>query len=74
MEQTQYNSLFSFIWNIATDVLLEPTKEQILFKIGSCLADLQAEIDYLKELKQRLISDAVTGQICVAEPQKGDKQ
>ncbi len=55
MEQTQYNSLFSFIWNIATDVLvyafdkseykkiilpmmvlrridvlLEPTKEQVL--------------------------------------------
>ena len=43
-------------------------------KIDSCLADLQAEIDYLKEFKQRLISDAVTGQICVAEPQKGDKQ
>ena len=34
-------------------------------KIDSCLADLQAEIDYLKEFKQRLISDAVTGQICI---------
>ena len=45
-----------------------------LANIDSCLADLQAEIDYLKEFKQRLISDAVTGQICVAEPQKGDKQ
>ncbi len=31
-------------------------------------------IDYLMEFKQRLISDVVTGQICVAEPQKGDKR
>ena len=38
-----------------------------LSKIDSCLADLQAEIDYLKEFKQRLISDAVTGQICVTK-------
>ena len=36
-----------------------------LSKIDSCLADLQTEIDYLKEFKQRLISDAVTGQICI---------
>ncbi len=36
-----------------------------LSKIDRCLADLQAEIDYLKEFKQRLISDAVTGQIKV---------
>lgn len=48
--------------------------DEKISKIDSCLADLQAEIDYLKEFKQRLISDAVTGQICVAEPQKGDKQ
>ena len=34
-------------------------------KIDRCLTDLQAEIDYLKEFKQRLISDAVTGQICI---------
>lgn len=45
--------------------------EAKLSKIESCMADLQAEIDYLKEFKQRLISDVVTGQICVAEPQKG---
>ncbi len=45
--------------------------EAKLSKIDSCMADLQAEIDYLKEFKQRLISDVVTGQICVAEPQKG---
>ena len=38
-----------------------------LSKIDRCLADLQAEIDYLKEFKQRLISDAVTGQICVTD-------
>lgn len=36
-----------------------------LKKIDQCLADLQSEIDYLKEFKQRLISDAVTGQIKV---------
>ena len=48
--------------------------EAKLSKIDSCMADLQAEIDYLKEFKQRLISDVVTGQICVAEPQKGEKQ
>ena len=48
--------------------------EAKLSKIDSCIADLQAEIDYLKEFKQRLISDVVTGQICVAEPQKGEKQ
>ncbi len=47
--------------------------DEKLSKIDRCLADLQAEIDYLKEFKQRLISDAVTGQICVAEPQKGEK-
>lgn len=45
-----------------------------LLKIDQYMADLQAEINYLKEFKQRLISDAVTGRICVAEPQKGDTQ
>lgn len=46
--------------------------EDKLQKIDTCIADLQAEIDYLKEFKQRLISDVVTGQICVAELQKGE--
>lgn len=45
-----------------------------LSKIDNYMADLQAEIDYLKEFKQRLISNAMIGQICVAEPQKGDAQ
>lgn len=45
-----------------------------LLKIDTCITDLQAEINYLKEFKQRLISDVVTGQICVAEPQKGGLQ
>ena len=45
-----------------------------LTKIDSYIADLQSEIDYLKEFKQSLISDVVTGQICVAEPQKGEMQ
>ena len=48
--------------------------EDKLQKIDTCIADLQAEIDYLKEFKQRLVSDVVTGQICVAEPQKGRLQ
>ncbi len=63
--------------------ILPPIKEQQaivdyidtkLANIDSYMADLQAEIDYLKEFKQRLISDAVTGQIKVAEPQKGELQ
>ena len=48
--------------------------EPRLTKIDNYIADLQAEIDYLKEFKQRLVSDVVTGQICVAEPQKGEMQ
>ena len=46
--------------------------ETRLTKINACIADLQAEIDYLKEFKQRLISDVVTGQICVTNLQKGE--
>lgn len=48
--------------------------EAKLSKIDSCMADLQAEIDYLKEFKQRLICDVVTGQICVAKPQRGEQK
>lgn len=64
-------------------IMLPPASEQQaivdyieakLSKIDSCVADLQAEIDYLKEFKQRLISDVVTGQICVAKPQRGEQQ
>ena len=67
----------------AIPIMLPPLEEQQaivdyieakLSKIDSCMADLQAEIDYLKEFKQRLISDVVTGQICVAKPQKGEQQ
>ena len=46
--------------------------ENKLQKIDTCIANLQSEIDYLKEFKQRLISDVVTGQIRVAEPKKGE--
>lgn len=45
--------------------------ENKLQKIDTCIANLQSEIDYLKEFKQRLISDVVTGKIRVAKPQKG---
>ena len=34
-------------------------------KIDTLITELQAEIDYLKEYKQRLISDVVTGQVNV---------
>lgn len=39
--------------------------DEKLQKIDQYLTDLQREIDYLKEFKQRLISDAVTGQLCI---------
>lgn len=80
MEQTQYNSLFSFIWNIATDVLVyafdKSEYKKIILPIVVArlnnssiypvyMADSQREIDYLKEFNQRLISDAVIGQLCV---------
>ena len=34
-------------------------------KVESLISELQAEIDYLKEYKQRLIADCVTGQVNV---------
>ena len=36
-------------------------------KIDTLTMELQAEIDYLKEYKQRLIADVVTGQVNVAQ-------
>jgi len=56
------------------DVPLPPLDEQqaIVFyieekcqKIDTLITELQAEIDYLKEYKQRLIADVVTGQVNV---------
>ena len=38
---------------------------------GVCKVDL---LIHGMEFKQRLISDVVTGQICVAKPQKGEQQ
>ena len=34
-------------------------------KVESLITELQAEIDYLKEFKQRLIADCVTGKVNV---------
>ena len=34
-------------------------------KIDTLITELQSEIDYLKEYKQRLIADVVTGQVNV---------
>ena len=59
---------------MSSKIFLPPLSEQQaivayidekLQKIDQYMADLQREIDYLKEFKQRLISDAVTGQLCV---------
>lgn len=59
-----------------SSIMLPPLSEQQaivsyidekLQKIDQYMADLQREIDYLKEFKQRLISDAVTGQLCIAK-------
>lgn len=36
-------------------------------KIDTLMSELQAEIDYMKEYKQRLIADCVTGQVNVSE-------
>lgn len=44
--------------------------ESKLQKIDAYMADLQAEIDYLKEFKQRLVSDVVTGKICVSDSEQ----
>ena len=41
--------------------------DEKLQKIDQYMCDLQREIDYLKEFKQRLISDAVTGQLCITK-------
>lgn len=41
--------------------------DEKLQKIDQYMTDLQREIDYLKEFKQRLISDAVTGQLCITK-------
>lgn len=59
-----------------SSIMLPPLSEQQaivsyidekLQKIDQYMADLQREIDYLKEFKQRLISDAVTGQLCITK-------
>ena len=39
--------------------------EQKCNKVNSLISELEAEIEYLKEYKQRLIADCVTGQINV---------
>ena len=64
-------------------IVIPPMEEQLAIvdylnnrinKIDQYLTELQSEIGFLKEFKQRLISDVVTGQIRVAEPQKGEQQ
>ena len=42
-----------------------PYIEEKCQKIDTLITELQAEIDYLKEYKQRLIADVVTGQVDV---------
>ena len=59
-----------------SSIMLPPLSEQQaivsyiddkLQKIDQYMTDLQREIDYLKEFKQRLVSDAVTGQLCITK-------
>ena len=64
MENKQYNALFSFIWNIANDVLVHAFEKGDYKKIILPFMVLR-RIDAIKEYKQRLISDVVTGQIKV---------
>ena len=61
---------------MSSKIFLPPLSEQQaivayidekLQKIDQYMCDLQREIDYSKEFKQRLISDAVTGQLCVTK-------
>lgn len=61
---------------MSSKIFLPPLSEQQaivayidekLQKIDQYMCDLLREIDYLKEFKQRLISDAVTGQLCVTK-------
>lgn len=58
------------------DIPLPPIEEQKAIvayiedkcnKISSLISELEAEIEYLKEYKQKLIADCVTGQIKVTE-------
>lgn len=62
------------IYFLSYKVILPPLEEQKAIveyidnkcqKINSLISELEAEIAYLKEYKQRLIADAVTGQIKV---------
>lgn len=39
--------------------------EEKCSKVNSLITELEAEIEYLKEYKQKLIADCVTGQINV---------
>lgn len=64
MENKQYNALFSFIWNIANDVLVHAFEKGDYKKIILPFMVLR-RIDAFKEYKQRLISDVVAGQIKV---------
>ena len=59
---------------LAFDMILPPIEEQRAIvdyieskcqAIDIMIAKFQEEIDFLKEYKQRLIADAVTGAICV---------
>ena len=64
MDNKQYNALFSFIWNIANDVLVHAFEKGDYKKIILPFMVLR-RIDATKEYKQHLISDVVAGQIKV---------
>ena len=62
------------IYFLAFKTIIPPTEEQKAIvefidnkctKVDSLITELEAEIEYLKEYKQRLIADCVTGQVNV---------
>jgi restriction endonuclease S subunit len=63
------------IYFLAFKTIIPPLNEQQAIvayiekkceKIDKLASELQSEIDYLKEYKQRLIADCVTGQVNVS--------
>lgn len=79
MNQSTYNSLKSFIWGIANDCLVDaiqvpPIDEQreiarqcdeVEKQINEMISGINKEITLVEELRTKLISDVVTGQVDV---------
>jgi len=68
MESAQYSKLFNYLWNIGNDMLeaIVSFIEEKAAKIDQAVEGLTQQVAALKEYKQRLIADVVTGQMRVA--------